>query len=1066
MAIAQANLWRPLLRPALMALTVTAVLATSVSAQETPRPEESKAGYFRRTADGTLIPLSEFGLRDADVEALIRQKEDRLAPQFEVSRVVLDGHVDGALAWIDATLTVRLNVDEKWVSVPLLLDDGKLTAAPKYAGNGRATFDAKTTRESGSRHWLFYGAGEHQLTLPLVVPVREPQHLRSSMRLILPPAVASQLTLRVPAPSVIAQAPRDSGFRTTREGQGTIIEVFGLGTQFALQWETRPDVAGSRPFLRSRTTFSVNLTTDPFSISARQSLEMQQGSVGHVDITIPEGLVLRRTEPQAIDPGGHIRKVEFDEDIGRVRLTFTEPLTDRVDLQWDLAAQDSGLARIWTFTGFLVTGAQEQTTDLELTPPEGVAVQELKSVGIQKQLRPSRSDPRSVTRVRLLDPESQFTVQLRDVEPFYTVSPVMVLLAGENQLRLEARFRIRVLRGSLQQVTLRWPGLEAEEWKLLPPITGDGLSEWTSDDEPQADSVRLNLLSRMAGTFEVGVGAVRVHGDSQTFPVSLPRIEAQTRQPTSFVLCSERNVQIQLHELDGTESVPIPVDPRLLADFDTPTEQLNREARLIRSDERRFEAAVQTRERSLHTDTTLALRVGSSAVDVDQSLKYHVEFDHISELRLNVPAGIDPEVSLDDGSVLRRIDVGELTARYPLPVPVTGDILVHVRYRIPIDAAASRFILPLVRSADTRFTETRLGILPDAALAVTPAGKWTPAFSRSFESEWRTSDELTQITLNFAGPLGQLARRFAVPRALLQTKVAGNIAETRANFVIQGKFTRQILQVPDGTQISAVAWNGQSLAPDLWAVDRLVDTKVLTIRQSQSGGSGILSVDFRTPTDSLSLTRRVRLQAPMMPEGTPVDEVLWQVILPAGEHLADYDSGSIPCFRWKFGRFGWRREPPPDFANLEEWLGLDQARAARVIRTAVGNAYTFERPNLNLPLRVSTMDQSFALLLGSGLALVLAFSLTRLTPRRFAVAIPGLAVLLSLVSLRYATTIELLLQPFAIGIVLALVAWWLDRRRYRRGYGLYGVDAPTRATSVAIEITPSSHQGLPAGSGP
>ena len=161
----------------LLAVVATTTPASAQEEEQTTEKNTKKPGYFYRASNGELIPLSDRGVSPQDIENLIRGKEPIVAPQFVLSAIELDGEVRGKLAFLDATVKVQLTVDDSWIAVPIAMDDGKLAAPPKYKGDGQHMFGRETTAETGTRMWLFKGVGIHELTLPMVVSVREPQHL-------------------------------------------------------------------------------------------------------------------------------------------------------------------------------------------------------------------------------------------------------------------------------------------------------------------------------------------------------------------------------------------------------------------------------------------------------------------------------------------------------------------------------------------------------------------------------------------------------------------------------------------------------------------------------------------------------------------------------------------------------------------------------------------------------------------------------------------------------------------------------------------------------------------------
>lgn len=1020
-------------------------------ASESSRTE--KAGYYLKTEDGTLIRLSTMGVSDAEIEKLIRDGRIEVPPQFAISAVNLTGRVEGKLAYLDAEITVRLNVEDekRWVSVPIAMNEGKLVGTWKYEGSGAAIYDRKRTTETGIRHWFIRGSGRHKLKLPLVVQVREPQHLRNSLRIRLPDAAASSLVLNVPARTISVVPPKDAGQKTTRTESGTRIELWGLGTQFAMQWDVRPDVATSKPLIRSRSTLSVNLTQDPFVIRAKQKLILQQGSIKTVEVQLPAGFGARNPEPQLVDPTGRVTAIESIDDT-RFKLTFSEPLSEDLDLDWTLAARDPVLARKWTFTGLQVVGAQEQTTELELTPPEGVAVQPVRQIGVQRRNTGSTQSDQRITRCRFLSPESEFTVELRDVEPFYTVTPRMVLLFSENQLRLEARFRIRLLRGSLQQLNLSWPGLIDEGWKLLPAPAGENLTDWASAPASSNDSISLDLLTRAGGTFEIGVSAVRNQETLEAFPISLPSITSETRQPATLVIASPQNLDVEFQAIAESTSEPIPIDTLMTAGISVPETFMQRRAYIVRSEARQFSASLRTRERQLSSQTSLQLDVKEDGINVEQTIEYQLDFDFVTDLRFTVPPEIEPTVSLDD-VVLRLADSGPGTRRYSLPEPRSGSFNVTVRYRVALNDDASNLNLPLLLSSDCPTESIRLGVESGAASVLTPIGGWEPVFSRQLEAEWITTNASEPIALTLASRLNSSARRFAIPRALVQTKIVGTGVEGRVSYVIKGEFRQLDLETPEDIRIQSVNWNGRRLDESQWTTDRLIGPRMLTIQQSQRSGTGTLSINYRSTAPPLSWLRTASATCPTMPDDTPVEDVVWQVILPTGEHLADWETNASPCFSWIPGSFGWSRQPTEEFQDLGTWLNPN-GEFSSAAQTAAGNAYAFQLPTLRQGIRISTVDQSFLLLFGSGIAFLAAFLIIRFSPRRFVIAVPAVGLLVSLASLKYAAALQLLLQPALLGVLLAVIAYQIDRRRYRRGYGAFSMDR-TRRSTVAVPPTAS-----------
>lgn len=1039
----------------LVALGLLACLAISrpgvaqENADENKKPQGNK--YILRTPDGSEIPLSDLNVSDQDIEDLIRKRQTPEPKPFVVRKLAIEGRVDGANAFLKATWTVHLNEGNQWVSVPIGLDGGKTTdvARHQHADGGKAQQDTAGSTRSGTRRWFFKGQGDHTLTLPLVVAVRELQHLRHSLRFRLPDGIsATKLALQVPHRSILVEAPRGSGMNTERTQTGTTINVWGLASQFSLQWDVRPNIADARPFLRSRTTFKVDLSTAPFTIGALQTLVMQQGSEQNFYVTIPEGFTVTKRDPQQVDPTGRVSRLDFEPDERTVRVALTEPLTTELKLNWSLAATDDTLLRRWRFSGFQVKNAQEQSTELELTPREGVAVREIKSDEVQRHFGTARSRSR-VTRATFATEESQLVVELAEVEPSFAVTRRIAMVLTNGQLRMEARVRVDMTGGSVQELSLVWPNLVSEGWELQRlGALGEGLIGWTAGEATSDGTVPLVLATPQSKAFEFVVIADRKVGNKAAFPVSLPAFDAPIRQLASLTIATEPTTELTLVGTDGSTPDQLSSNARREAWLDQLVGRLNVSTLAIRPEQLTFEATVATRERSVMVPGNLVtLELFNKSVSVEQTLQYRVDFGHATEIRLNVPIGTEPTVSLDN-ETLRELSVAEGLRVYKLPEPTAGDFEVNVAYQRPYSLRDNTIALPLVTSDDAEAAETRVGIRPDAYYRVQLTDKkWSAGFARNLDAVWTSTEPVGALALKASSPLSAMARRFTVSRALVQTRLAGDVAESRVSFVLQGRFEKQVLSVPADTTISSVSWNGESLPPDRWAFDRLIDTRVLTVDQRQVSGTGVLTVDFRSSVPALTWSRTAELQCVTLPKDVPVNEVVWQVILPTGEHLSAFDRGNTPCFRWGFGTLGWERRPIPEFADLSQWLSQLNDRPTQVVRTVSGNAYAFQQPGL-APLRFSTLDQSIVLFMGAAIAFGTAFALIRFSPRRFSIALPAVGMLLSLLSLWYAPAMQLLAQPGALGVVLSIVAQLIDRRRRRRKHNPYRVESRVRPAGL------------------
>ena len=93
----------------------------------------------------------------------------------------------------------------------------------------------------------------------------------------------------------------------------------------------------------------MDLSTDPFSIRARQTILIRQGSLDELVVTLPQGLDLANSDAESLDPRGGIETLTIDDarEPPRVRIKLREPVSDRLELDWSLRTADGELARRW-----------------------------------------------------------------------------------------------------------------------------------------------------------------------------------------------------------------------------------------------------------------------------------------------------------------------------------------------------------------------------------------------------------------------------------------------------------------------------------------------------------------------------------------------------------------------------------------------------------------------------------------------------------------------------------------------------------------------------------------------
>ena len=334
-----------------------------------PKSRSQGGNVVRLTGpDGKTIALP----RDATLQEFLEWLERRGGPEYAINSVVLTGTADDKRATLTATITIQILRDDEWVRVPLFLNEAQLVdtkhtfpgessgskgttkrsvkGSLKGRNRAMAAF-SDTTREGGYR-WWFRGKGYHRLRISLVVPVTKMVAHRR-LRLKLPPLSAvSTLDLRVSDPNLLVVPLKTADARVTRIGRkGSRIRVVGLGSELDLQWRSIPKNKGRSPILQSQTSVLIDFAEDSVVLTARQRVQVLNGSVSQVDVKLPAGYRL------VAATGTHVKNYLIGAG-NRVRVDFTEPRSDWTEIRWTLHRSfKSGMGKL-TLDGFEVDRAK------------------------------------------------------------------------------------------------------------------------------------------------------------------------------------------------------------------------------------------------------------------------------------------------------------------------------------------------------------------------------------------------------------------------------------------------------------------------------------------------------------------------------------------------------------------------------------------------------------------------------------------------------------------------------------------------------------------------------------
>jgi hypothetical protein len=975
--------------------------------------------------------------------------------QYAVNSVELTGTITKNRAELTAILTVQITEDKGWVSVPLGLNEADLRSKkyeflgeqpggkPIKSDKGQESF-ASLTRDAGYQ-WWFKGKGYHRLTLTLLVPLTK-QNPNSRLKLTIPRrTAASELKLRVPITHKQLSVTREKGTppKTRSLGRGTSeIQLFGLGQQLDLQWRELPSERKVETLLRTETYLLLKLTEESIVLTGEQRIQALRGSFSKVSVQLPAGFKFVSVE------GKYYENHSIDEKTNRITVELSEPRTDLTKLLWKLHRKFPPNGGRFAIEGFQIDRARYQSGEIALQQIQGF------------QFTKRDNESRLVDRIRvssfrarellggevisnaysILQQPFRLDLSASRIAPQVSVEPRMTLRFSEKQVELIGEFRLKVSDdgGTVQELEIDWPDRLIEKWSNI-SLESPGLVETVTIDAKNANlPIRVRFLKPRTGEFVLPLRASRtIKADGKPLAISLPSIAETTSLPTTLVV--HRSTQLEVNLSARNETVLVESEPTI------PTETL-REFQIQPDQSQTLSAAVTAHEREIRTETFLNATIKGDILQVTQRIRYDVAYATLPEVRLSFPKSLTGRAIIHDsrGTLLMPLDAGltvgdqqELTFKSPNPQPGLAEFIIE--FDVPIKSNSeigpnSKLLVPLIRSTEAEYSQLRFSLTEsDSYSANIPDSSWRPVRSEDTSKTWQSENFNGAIPVELSKTSTPHSTEFTIDRALINAAIdlQGRV-RSRAQYRIETNPTTIVLLFPKEIAADAFWWGRTKLTPERQESPQgETITYRLSIPQATENQARLLTVEYHSESASSFRWRgKHNVLAPRFPENVWVEKTVWRITLPDNYHLFSDPRGFTPRFEWKRGFLFWSRQPISTVEGSSQWISADQGPAARD-EFSQGNSYQFSRFGPGDSLKFESMNRSLIVLFGAGIAWVIGILMVKLPIMRSVVAMLSAALVMAVLGLWYLVQVQVLLQSAILGLVLAGLLVWIERRMKR-----------------------------------
>lgn len=880
--------------------------ASTAISPTSPSIEPANGQMIFRTESGEMIPLEDLLGKGLVDELLTRSLEQRSVPRYTIDRLELTGDVTREEVRLTLELQVKVEPKSEWVTIPISLGDVFLTnfSSIRTAAEGRAIL---TSGEQNNRQWHLIGQGLHTLKMEFVGKSRTVSPGVSQLTLNLPKSTSSHAVVKFSSPVELQKLPAGAVHKTkTTEGdtQGIREAEFWLANNFTMTWSEVVAPVAQKPVIQSQTRMKLDLTTIPVTVSCTQTLLITGSSLNELQVTFPPGFQLLELDARNTTGTSIIKPFRIPPPTPEgltLPVFLTSAVEGQITLSFELELLNRQFPQDIRVLSPIVKDANFQPGDLDLLFPTGLLVQQTELKDAQRIRVTSEADLSvAATAFRMRSPESQIVLHVEETEAQFAVSPEMTLTPQEQNIIMTVRYPISVLKGSLLDVEIDWPGWSSGEWQITPKtlrLTNDKSQVPLSvqPSESEKDVFQLVFPERQSGKFQVEFEAFAPLANVRSGITQLRCPELRSRKGQPFVLMTTESDQFSIHPISMGTGESLPVIP--FATTSTPT---TAETRLRKEnwlhDDPTIPIRLELREQfpSVQAEIVMGLSPKENGIEVLESIRFEIEHRDLADLSLQVPEGLRPTVRIPGQSESLRGTIESSNWRFRLPETRRGSLTIEVSYLVPVPAPSDDgkqqeftipVILPLFEDSGSSVRSVVAGTRSLSGLKVKEDGAWQPVFSDAFELAWSSGRATPSVPVRWED-----RRQFEITQRpdllLVRTQIVGRFAVTSTVVVCSTAPEYLVVETPLGVDVEEILLGSVSLTnPGPTVRDRIRQRQIQSEQrvrwQIQTHAANETSSDQSEP---LILT--IRIREPLRNISSLWDERSFQRAIIAGESSA------------------------------------------------------------------------------------------------------------------------------------------------------------------------------------
>ncbi|HBH52921.1 MAG TPA: hypothetical protein DDY91_13625 [Planctomycetaceae bacterium] len=884
--------------------------------------------------DGRLVPIPDRAAYD-DFLKWLKAREHLAPPQASVTRIRIEGGADQETADLLLKFEVQVTVDGTWIRIPLGMREAQLTGEITHVssgGEGAGGFSPGVfDPETGFDCWL-QGKGRHELSVPVRVPLLSRTFPRR-LALALPAAPLSTARLRLPGTRLSVK----SGERTTvtlhPENDQTEVDLVGLEGRLELAWQPLPPQSNSAPVFEVTTQVGITLVeNESTTIEATQRIQTpgQQVGIEQFQVRLPE-----RTELLRLESPDVLSSDAVPGSPGTYQVKLRRPVTGGIELKYTLRAPPPQAGETFTLDGFDVQSASAHSGFVVVTVvgqlrsvrdlAAGQFVHRVNLSELPANLRAGQSSVAYRFFRRL-----QLPLRFERVTPLASVEPVTRLLCRPGQIELLSEQRLQIRRGTLNRVSIAWPGYQADGWSVPTVEMPLGGEARVIEARTTEDRLEVELTDPASGSLLLRLRSQReVEPDEAVVETALPVCEVQRLEPTILSVRAVTDLEVRTRSVGDR---PLRTQPASTDDIPPEATGLTpRGVWLADSNGGRLVLELEPHDRRITARQGAVIRLRDRQARVEQTFDLDAEFAPATELAWKLPeslAATEFEIVVDNTAAIPRVDRSRRQLSVTLDPPRMGRFACIARYAVDLTDTATEpnaaGPVPLLELQTTAPVSTRVEVLDSTGLPVGLSGAmWTRLLSVQGLPVWESPGAPPLVELQWPDAGSRLAVE-RISRAWLQTQVAADGSlRTRAQYLVAAGVSTFSFRLPQGWQLENAWWNSQQAGQRQAAsADSLGPSWTLAPPSGQAPAGGVVTLDLRGPPHDIPPRGLdLALVAPQLPDDRTPGTIFWQLWVPSEQYLWTRSEGFAAAYQWGRSGIGWSRQSLYSQEDLQSWVG-------------------------------------------------------------------------------------------------------------------------------------------------